>query len=80
MENPHAAREFIARKGPYALIYDWCPLARPSDVYIDFDHIIPLKDPEKLSNEDAIIAALAILRDVVIPQSERERDGQRWKN
>lgn len=80
LENPHEARRFLRRDYPYSLFYDWNPLDRPKAVYIDFDHIIPLENPEKLSNDDAIIAALAVLRDVAIGQSERESAGQRWKN
>lgn len=69
--DPSCARKFIEG-------FNWnCPPEwRPSKVVLDTGREILF---EGMSDEDAVVAATAILRDVQVPQEMREKNMQFWE-
>ncbi len=71
LTDPVQAREYIAR-------FDWsCPPEyRPTEIMLDSGRRIDFKD---MSDQDAVVAATQILRDVEVPLVIRERNLQLWE-
>jgi hypothetical protein len=69
--DPARAREFIRN-------YDWGlpPNMAPDRVYTESGRVILFKE---MSDEDAVVAATAILRDVEVPQVLRTRQLEMWE-
>jgi hypothetical protein len=57
--------------------FDWNPLPKPPHIFFDLDRIIPL-DNSKISDDEAVTAALEILMSVMIPQAQRESQFAIW--
>lgn len=60
--DPKEARQYIED-------FDWRMKERPSQIQMDSGRTIYF---ESMSDEDAVVAAMAILREVEIPRIERE--------
>jgi hypothetical protein len=71
LKNVSEARKFIDNEEI------WHPLPKPPNIFFDLDRVIPL-DNEKISDSDAVYAALEILNSVVIPEAFRESQYARW--
>ncbi len=71
LADPICARKFIAD-------FDWsCPPEwRPSKVVLDTGREIYFAE---MTDEDAVIAAMALLRDVQIPMEMKEKNLQYWE-
>ena len=72
LRNAQDAREFIATCDEH-----FAPCPKPPHIFYDLDRVIPL-DNSKISDEDAITAALEILHSVVVPEAWRQSQFQRW--
>lgn len=72
LTDPICARKFINT-------YDWnCPPEwRPDKVVLSEDRVIRFED---MSDEDAVVAATAILRDVEVPMVMRTKNLEMWEH
>lgn len=70
--DPDRAREYIAR-------FDWnCPeQLRPDQITLDNGRIINFA---KMSDEEAVIAATALLRDFEVPLVMKTKNLQPWEH
>lgn len=70
LQNVSEARRFIEE-------FDWSPGPKPPHVLVELDRLIPL-DNSKISDEEAVIAAIEILHGVLIADAFRESHFSRW--
>lgn len=71
LTDPIEARRYIAE-------FDWNlpPDLRPTTIYLDTGRQVDFKT---MSDEDAVVAATAILRDLEVPMVMREKQLQMWE-
>lgn len=69
LEDPSEARKYIAK-------FNWYPTTPPKYVVLSADEKIPLKGP--MSDQEAVLVAKTILRDVEIPAVMREKQLAPW--
>lgn len=72
IQYPQGAREFIDN-------FDWSPCDKPDHVFLNIDKSIPL-DTAKMTDQEAIQAAIVIMRDVYIPSVKREKNLEMWEH
>lgn len=72
LTDPAKAREYIAA-------YDWNlpPHIRPNKLYMDSGRTIYF---DKMTDEEAVLAATTILRDVEVPMIMRDKQFELWEH
>lgn len=70
LQDPSEARKYIDS-------FDWGPIPKPKCIVLTAEKSVPLEG-DQLSDEDAITAAICILRDVEIPLVMRTAQYECW--
>lgn len=72
LADPEEARRYISK-------YDWNlpPDMRPDKVVLDSGRVIYFKT---MTDQDAVVAAMAVLRDCEIPMIMREKNYEQWEH